>query len=213
MIRGYWITMILEKSKRKLLVLIITISFLVFQVSGAESTATATDVVPLSRIESDQPQILLLDIFNKNTASMGIYGTMHVGVAGSKPYDSGGSTYVAVFGGYLQYTLIRFTGTYRITVETTESGENYNNGALSVKIFNIYPGGSALETLGSFTGEYVPINSNGPQTLMTNIDGSNTWTGAGSGEGARLLYKLTGDPGSISGSKLPVLYTLISETQ
>jgi hypothetical protein len=159
MIRGYRITMILEKCKWKQVVLILTISFTVFQFIGA----------------------------------------------GSKPYDSGGSTYVAVYGGYLQYTLIRYTGKYKITVETTESGENYNNGALSVKIFNIYPGGSVMDTLGSFTGEYVPINSNSPQTLMTNIDGLYTWTGANSGEGARLLYKLTGDPGNISGSKLPVL--------
>jgi hypothetical protein len=126
------------------------------------------------------------------------------------PVASGVNAITEGASGRLRYTLYDKAGSYKITVETTED-EEYTDGALSVEIMNINAGGSDISTIGVPVFGYVPIIFNDPKDLITGIDGNNTWTGTYRSDGPWVRYRLDKHPGNVSGSKLPVLYTLVPE--
>jgi len=157
--------------------------------------------------------VILLDMTGKDRTWLGIYGRNFATGPGAPVQSGGGAGSVEVGGGYLKYTLWNKEGTYKITVHTTETSENYNQGTLSVKISAVTAGGSQPGSLlGIIKQEYVPIKAGVQEDLITGISGQNTWTGTERRDGARVMYRLNGDPGNISGSKLPVIYTIIQES-
>lgn len=174
--------------------------------------ATATDTVGTAYDESGR--VAILGLANNNRVSMKIYAGLQVGGAGTwgRPgaqVTPGGTGRAEAAGGRLRYTLYDNEGTYKITVETTDS--DYTDGSVLVEVININAGGSALATLGTPPTDYVPIRYNDPVDFITDIDGSNTWTGTYRSDGPWIRYALTADPGGVSGSRMNVLYTLVAQ--
>ncbi|MCF7929187.1 MAG: hypothetical protein K9L68_10345 [Spirochaetales bacterium] len=174
--------------------------------------ATAGDQV--GTIYDESGKIAILGLANNNRVTMRIYAGLQVGGAGTwgRPgaqVTAGGMGRAESAGGRLRYTLYDNEGTYKITVETTEN--DYTDGSVQVEIININAGGSASGTLGTPASDFVPIKLNEPVSLITGIDGSNTWTGTYRSDGPWIRYALIDHPGGVSGSRLPVLYTLIPE--
>lgn len=174
--------------------------------------ATAHDQV--GTIYDESGKIAILGLANNNRVSMKIYAGLQVGGAGTwgRPgaqVTAGGMGRAESAGGRLRYTLYDNEGTYKITVETTES--DYTDGSVQVEIININAGGSSAGTLGTQASDFVQIKYNDPVSLITGIDGSNTWTGTYRSDGPWIRYALIDHPGGVSGSRLPVLYTLVPE--
>lgn len=178
----------------------------------ATMNATASDQLQLAYQSSGS--VALLGIANNNRVALKIYAGLMIGNSTNWGHPGaevtpGGTGAAQAAGGRLRYTLYNNENYYKITVETRE--QNYVDGSLSVEIININAGGSSLETLGTKSAGFVPIRYDDPQNLITGIDGSNTWTGTAQSNGPWLRYKLDKDPGGISGSRLPVLYTLVAQ--
>ena len=188
---------------------ILLASFLYLLLLGSSLFAgtTASDVVGVSY--TTEGTVLVLGMVSNNRVSLTIYSGLSITEPGA-PVVPGGTGAAQSAGGRLRYTVYGMDDdTYKITVGTQET--DYIDGTLSVQILSLTAGGSALDTLGTIVSGYVPIDTDGSQTLISGIDGSNTWTGTDSGKGAWVRYKLSANPGGVSGRTLLVEYTILAE--
>jgi hypothetical protein len=116
----------------------------------------------------------------------------------------GGVSSDSAAGGWLHYTLYGMGANHKITVECDTP--SYVD-SLTVEIETFTAGGSALGTLGTEAGSPVRITPT-PTDLITAISYTDTWTGTGAAEGARVIYVLDEDPGI---SAATVTYTIVAE--
>lgn len=177
---------------------------------GFADTTSVTDTVAVAYHVSGQ--VIMLGLSGGNYVDLLFYGgSVWAPEAGARAVEGSGG-YAASTGGRLKYTLFR-VGTCKITVQTTRS--DFVDGSLSVKAMSIGTGGSgnAGDIQGSPSSPglagYVPIKCGQPMDFITGIDGANTYTGTNSGDGVWIKYRLDSYPGAVSGSTLPVLYTIL----
>lgn len=176
----------------------------------ADSYTSVTDTVAVSYSEGGQ--VLTIAITGGDRVDLLLYGgSVWASEAGARAQEGGGGNAMSA-GGRLKYTLFR-VGTCKITVQTTR--DDYVDGALSVKALSIGTGGSGntgdIQGSPSSPGlaDFVRIKYNQPMDFIIGIDGANTYTGTYYSDGAWIKYRLDAYPGPVSGSTLPVLYTIL----
>jgi len=167
------------------------------------AATAATDQVGVSY--NDSGKVVLLDLADGGGVSLGWTDTMVGTIAGARAVTGVSGGIAEATGGFLLYTLYGTTS-HKITVKAgTMTG--YVNNSLSVGIEGFHAGGSVRATLGSFPPEYRPVGSE-DWSLIAGIDGSDTWTGVDTYDGAQLIYRLGKYPGV---DLIVVVYTIIEE--
>ncbi|WP_320130603.1 hypothetical protein [uncultured Sphaerochaeta sp.] len=188
-------------------VLLAILLYLLLLGSSLFAETTASDVVGVSY--TTEGTVLALGMVSNNRVSLTIYAGFSLTEPGASVVP-GGTGAAQSAGGRLHYTVYGMDDdTYKITVGTQET--DYNDGTLSVQILSLAAGGSNLATLGTAVSGYVPINTGDSQILISGIAGLNTWSGTDSGKGAWVRYKLSANPGGVSGRTLLVEYTILAE--